>query len=84
VVIRRDFQGVWEGWKAGFLAFHPFHTLSFPRPALEARFTKSQSPRRPFENRNHLSEVPTIRQLALISFVDEWLGDLAKIDNRSG
>src|ERR1017187_8300077 len=44
---RRDFQGVWEGWKAGFLAFHAFHTLSFPWPALETRFTKSQSPRRP-------------------------------------
>jgi hypothetical protein len=38
---------VWEGWKAGFLAFHAFHTLSFPWPALETRFTKSQSPRRP-------------------------------------
>jgi hypothetical protein len=32
---RRDFQGVWEGWKAGFLAFHAFHTLSFPWPACE-------------------------------------------------
>src|SRR5579883_1849436 len=30
---RRDFQGVWEGWKAGFMAFHAFHTLSFPWPA---------------------------------------------------
>ena len=27
---RRDFQGVWEGWKAGFMAFHAFHTPSFP------------------------------------------------------
>ena len=32
---QRDFQRVWEGWKAGFLAFHAFHTLSFPWPALE-------------------------------------------------
>jgi hypothetical protein len=24
----QDFQGVWEVWKAGFLAFHAFHTLS--------------------------------------------------------
>ena len=31
---RRDFQRVWEGWKAGFMAFHAFHTLSFPWPAL--------------------------------------------------
>src|SRR6266436_1654977 len=30
---RRDFQRVWEGWKAGFMAFHAFHTLSFPWPA---------------------------------------------------
>lgn len=29
---RRDFQRVWEGWEAGFMAFHAFHTLSFPRP----------------------------------------------------
>jgi hypothetical protein len=27
---RRDFQGVWEGWEAGFMAFHAFHTPSFP------------------------------------------------------
>src|ERR1700683_1728734 len=31
---QRDFQGVWEGWEAGFMAFHAFHTLSFPWPAL--------------------------------------------------
>jgi hypothetical protein len=31
---RRDFQGVWEGWEAGFMAFHAFHTLSFPWPVL--------------------------------------------------
>jgi hypothetical protein len=30
---RRDFQRVWEGWEAGFMAFHTFHTLSFPWPA---------------------------------------------------
>jgi hypothetical protein len=29
---RRDFQRVWEGWEAGFMAFHAFHTLSFPWP----------------------------------------------------
>ena len=31
---RRDFQRVWEGWEAGFMAFHVFHTLSFPWPVL--------------------------------------------------
>lgn len=39
---RRDFQRVWEGWEAGFMAFHAFHTLSFPWPAFrrgEAGFT---------------------------------------------
>ena len=25
---------MWEGWKAGFMAFHAFHTLSFPWPTL--------------------------------------------------
>ena len=32
---------MWEGWKAGFLAFHPFHTPSFPWPVAitaKARF----------------------------------------------
>jgi hypothetical protein len=24
-------QGMWEGWKAGFMAFHPSHTPAFPR-----------------------------------------------------
>ena len=37
---------MWEGWKAGFLAFHPFHTLSFPWPALECVF-KKRSYRKP-------------------------------------
>jgi hypothetical protein len=31
---RRDFHRVWEGWEAGFMAFHAFHTLSFPWPVL--------------------------------------------------
>ena len=31
---RRDFQRVLEGWEAGFMAFHAFHTLPFPWPAL--------------------------------------------------
>ena len=33
---RRDFQRVWEGWEAGFMAFHAFLTLSFPRPVFVA------------------------------------------------
>ena len=42
---RRDFQRVWEGWKAGFMAFHAFHTLSFPWPAFTAidSFSKRKS-----------------------------------------
>jgi hypothetical protein len=27
---RRDFQGSWEGWKAGFMAFHAFYNPAFP------------------------------------------------------
>jgi hypothetical protein len=37
---QRDFQRVWEGWKASFMAlhaFHPSHTLSFPWSASEAK-----------------------------------------------
>jgi hypothetical protein len=33
---RRDFQRVWEEWEAGFMAFHAFHTLSFPWPAFRS------------------------------------------------
>jgi hypothetical protein len=33
---RRDFQRVWEGWEAGFMAFHAFHTLPFPWPVCPA------------------------------------------------
>ena len=33
---RRDLQRVWEGWEVGFMAFHAFHTLSFPWPAYRA------------------------------------------------
>src|SRR5580658_10128967 len=51
---RRDFQRVWEGWKAGFLAFHAFHTLSFPWPALDTSFTKPQSLRWLFWEREPL------------------------------
>jgi hypothetical protein len=59
MVSRRDFHRVWEGWEAGFMAFHAFHTLSFPRPAFRsalldkperhpapcAAFAKNQDPR---------------------------------------
>src|SRR5271170_2382617 len=41
---RRDFQRVWEGWEAGFIAFHAFHTLSFPWSAF--RPARLDKPRR--------------------------------------
>jgi len=31
---------VWEGWKAGFLAFRAFHTLSFPMACFGSAFHK--------------------------------------------
>ncbi len=33
---RRDFQREGEGWEAGFMAFHAFHSLSFPWPAIRS------------------------------------------------
>lgn len=39
---RRDFQRVWEGWEAGFMAFHAFHTLSFPWPAFSPAMLDEQ------------------------------------------
>jgi hypothetical protein len=51
---------VWEGWEAGFLAFHAFHTLSFPG-LLWTRVSKLTIAAKPrFGNRNHLSEMATI------------------------
>src|ERR1700722_19396726 len=44
---QRDFQRVWEEWEAGFMAFHAFHTLSFPWSpfrAANAGFTDMLSP----------------------------------------
>jgi hypothetical protein len=40
---RRDFQRVWEGWEAGFMAFHAFHTLSFPWPAFSRGYASCES-----------------------------------------
>ena len=43
---RRDSQRVWKGWEAGFLAFHAFHTLSFPWAAFgpgDAGFTATST-----------------------------------------
>ena len=31
---------MWEGWKAGFLAFPAFHTLSFPLASFENAYPK--------------------------------------------
>ena len=39
---RRDFQGVWEGWKAGFMAFQAFHTPALC--ALHVRQFEGASP----------------------------------------
>jgi hypothetical protein len=35
---RGDFQGVWEGWKAGHTAFHAFHTPALPRLVFGPQF----------------------------------------------
>ena len=41
---RRDFQRLWEGWEAGFMAFHAFHTLSFPWPAFRPEMLDTAKP----------------------------------------
>ncbi len=40
---RRDFQRVWEGWEAGIMAFHAFHTLTFPWPVFARRLGEISS-----------------------------------------
>jgi hypothetical protein len=57
---------VWEGWKAGFLAFHPSHTLSFPKPAFGKAFHKAKiTAKARFGNKNNLSEMLAHRS-------DDW------------
>jgi hypothetical protein len=51
---QRDFQRMWEGWKAGFLAFHTFHILSFPWPALECVFKERSYRKTPFPRNSYL------------------------------
>ena len=73
---RWDFQRVWEGSEAGFLAFHAFHTLSFPWPALrpgDAGFTATWTS----------AMGRTRKEMFVVIVVDECFGDLAPIENRS-
>jgi hypothetical protein len=68
---------VWEGWKAGFLAFHAFHTLVISMACFGNAFHKvTITAKTRFGNRNHLSEMPTIRPSAPRSILDERIGDL--------
>ena len=64
---RRDFQEVWEGWKAGILAFHAFHASVISMACFGSAFHKFTIRREgPFlGNRNHLSEKPTIHSSEL-------------------
>jgi hypothetical protein len=65
---RRDFQRVWEGWEAGFLAFHTFHTLSFPWPAFrpgDAGFTATSTS----------AMGRTRKEMFVVIIVDECFGD---------
>ena len=70
---RRDFQRVWEGWEAGFLAFHAFHTLSFPWPAFrpgDAEFTATST--------SAMGRTP--KEMFVVIVVDECFGDWELVD----
>ena len=70
---RRDFQRVWEGWEAGFLAFHAFHTLSFPWPAFrpgDAGFTATSTS----------AMGRTRKEMFVAIVVDERIGDLSSTE----
>ena len=71
---RRDFQRVWEGWEAGFLAFHAFHTLSFPWPAFRSGddgFTATSTS----------AMGRTRKEVFVVIVVDECFGDFSIIEN---
>jgi hypothetical protein len=59
---RRDFQRVWEGWKAGFMAFHAFHTLSFPWPDLRVGERTCKAAVRP----DHFALKKNVRLLGIV------------------
>ena len=68
---RWDFQRVWE---AGFLAFHAFHTLSFPWPAFrpgDARFSATSTS----------AMGRTRKEVFVVIVVDECFGDYASFQN---
>jgi len=74
---RRDFQRVWEGWEAGFLAFHAFHTLSFPWPAFrpgDAGFTATSTS----------AMGRTRKEMFVVCIVDECFGDNALVEVVAG
>ncbi len=65
---------MWEGWKAGFSAFHAFHTLSFPWPAFrpgDAGFAATSSSA---IGRTH-------KEVFVVIVVDESFDDFALIEN---
>ena len=70
---RRDFQRVWEGWEAGFLAFHAFHTLSFPWPAFRSGDAGSTA--------TEASAMGRAQKMFVACVVDECFGDLARFQN---
>jgi len=49
---QRDFQRVWKAWEAGIMAFHAFHTLSFPWPAFHPEMLD--------ERLNHPAEIAAL------------------------
>jgi hypothetical protein len=61
---RRDFQRVWEGWEAGFMAFHAFHTLSFPWPAFRAAMLEKPTYRQQSRNSGN-----TVRYRAMLLYL---------------
>ena len=69
---RRDFQRVWEGWEAGFMAFH---ALSFPWPPFRpghARFTATAIS----------AKGRTRKEVFVVIAVDECFGDDALVESR--
>ena len=67
---RRDFQ---RGWEAGFMAFHAFHTLSFPWPAFSPGRCSIYS---------YIDQCSrTRKELLVVIVVDKCIGDFASFQN---
>jgi hypothetical protein len=69
---RRDLQGVWEEWEAGFMAFHAFHTPSFPWLAVRLRVSEQIERCRRRTKDKEIAEHSHVIDLQVVALLHDW------------